>query len=221
MYLIYNPYAVAKQVMVSAGPPAQNLYDAVSGAFLATNVSGTTTLTLAPDAAIVLTLYPATNVLSQSGSKLLAGAVVIDYWNGALDTDHDGLPDWWESRYYGNITNAQPQARAANGLSNLECYWLGLDPANPLSTFRAQASLQAGTGYPQLTWGSVGGKTYAVEYANSLAGPGAGFVPALTVTETNVPAGAPNVETFVDNYSLTGGPPGTKTRFYRVRLVTP
>jgi hypothetical protein len=220
-YLYYNPYAVAKQVSVNIGLNTLHLYDAVSGAFLATDVSGITTLTLAPDAAMVLTLCPATNALSQSGSKLLAGGAVIDYWKGTLDTDHDGLPDWWESRYYGNITNAQPQARAANGFSNLQCYWLGLDPGNPLSTFRAQASVQAGTGYPQIIWTSVGGKTYAVEYANSLAGPGAGFVPALTVMETNVPAGVPSVETFVDNYTVTGGPPGTKTRFYRVRLVAP
>jgi hypothetical protein len=220
-YLFYNPYAVAKQVVANAGPPAQHLYDAVSGAFLATNVSGISTLTLAPDTAMVLTLFPATNALSQSGSKLLAAATVIDYWKGALDTDHDGLPDWWESRYYGNTTNAQPQARAANGFSNLQCYWLGLDPANPLSTFRVQASVQSGTGYPQLRWGSVGGKTYAVEYANSLAGPGAGFAPALTVTETNVPAGVPSVESFADNYTLTGGPPDTQARFYRVRLVAP
>lgn len=220
-YLYYNPYAIVKQVTVSVGPGVKHLYNIVTGAFLATNVSGTATLTLAPDSAIVLALCPATNAISQSGQKLLVGGVVIDYWNGILDTDNDGLPDWWESRYFGNITNALPQARAANGFSNLESYWLGLDPTDPLSTFRAQASVQAGTGYPQVTWGSVGGKTYAVEYANSLAGPGAGFVSALTVTETNVPAGVSSAETFVDNYTLTGGPPGTMTRFYRVRLVSP
>jgi hypothetical protein len=43
----------------------------------------------------------------------------------------------------------------------------------------------------------------------------------VLVTETNVPAGAESTETFVDNYTLTGGPPGTKNRFYRVKLVNP
>ena len=70
------------------------------------------------------------------------GGVVIDYWNGTLDTDDDGLPDWWESRYYGSSTNALPQSPAANQFSNLQCYWLGLDPTNPNSTFRVQAVSQ-------------------------------------------------------------------------------
>jgi hypothetical protein len=220
-YLYYNPYAIVKQVTVSVGPSVKHLYNIVTGAFLATNVSGTSTLTLAPDSAIVLALCPTTNAISQSGQKLLVGGAVIDYWNGTLDTDHDGLPDWWESRYFGSITNALPQAQAANGFSNLQCYWLGLDPTNPGSTFRAQASIQSGTGYPQISWSSVGGKSYAVEYANGLLVSGASFVQALTVTETNVSAGVESTETFVDNYTLTGGPPGTNARFYRVKLVNP
>lgn len=220
-YLFYNPYAVSTQIVVNVGLGVKHLFNSVTGAFLASNVSGNATLTLAPDLAIVLTLCPATNAISQSGQKLLVGGAVIDYWNGTLDTDNDGLPNWWESRYFGSITNALPQAPAANGFSNLQCYWLGLDPTNPLSTFRAQVSVQSGTGYPQLTWSSVGGKTYAVEYANRLALAGTSFTQALTLTETNVPAGVESVETFVDNYTLTGGPPGTNSRFYRVRLVQP
>ena len=220
-YLYYNPHAIAKQVTVSVGSGAKHLYNLVTGAFLATNVSGTTTLTLSPDSAIVLALCPATNAISQSGRKLLIGGAVIDYWNGTLDTDNDGLPDWWESRYFGSITNALPQAQAANQFSNLQCYWLGLDPTNPNSTFRTQASIQSGTGYPRISWSSVGGKSYAVEYANGFAFSGASFTQALMVTETNVPAGVESTETFVDNYTLTGGPPGMNSRFYRIRLVNP
>jgi len=220
-YLFYNPFTVAKQVILNVGTSNQHLYDTVSGAFLATNVSGIVTLTLAPDTAMVVAMYPATNALSQSGSKLLAGDTVIDYWNGAVDTDQDGLPDWWESRYFGNGTNALAQVRAANGFNNLQCYLLGLNPTDPLSTFRARASVQTGTGYPQIAWSSVGGKTYSVEYANSLAGAGPGFINALTLAETNVAPGVATVETFVDDYSMTGGPPSSETRFYRVRLVAP
>lgn len=220
-YLYYNPHAVVKQVTVSVGPGAKHLYNLITGAFLAANVSGTATLTLSPDSAVVLALCPATNAISQSGRKLLVGGAVIDYWNGSLDTDHDGLPDWWESRYFGSITNALPQAPAANQFSNLQCYGLGLDPTNPNSTFQVQASLQSGTGYPQISWSSVGGKRYAVEYADGLTVSGASFTQALMVTETNVPAGVESTETFVDSYTLTGGSPGTNSRFYRVKLVNP
>ena len=220
-YLYYNPYETVKQVTVSLGSDAKHFYDLNAGAFLATNVFGNATLTLAPDSAIVLTLCPATNALSQSGQKLVLGGVVIDYWNGTLDTDHDGLPDWWESRYFGSSTNALPRTAAANGFNNRQCYELGLDPTNPDSTFRVQARLQSGTGYPQISWSSVGGKRYAVEYAATLTASGTGFTPALIVTETNGPAGEASTAVFVDDGTLTGGLTGTSNRLYRVRLVSP
>jgi hypothetical protein len=219
--LFYNPYAQTNQVTLSLGATTNHLYDAVAGVFLATTVTGNASVSVSPDTAIVLVQCPATGAINQVGRKLFVGGMVIDYWNGTLDTDSDGLPDWWESRYYGNPIIAQPQARAANGLTNLQCYLLGLDPSNPSSTFRAQAKVQPATGYPELTWSSVGGKTYAVEYANSLSPSGANFSQALTMTETNVPPGIESTETFEDNYTLTGGPPATSNRFYRVRLVLP
>jgi hypothetical protein len=219
-YLFYNPFATGTEVIFNVGATTNHLYDAVAGVFLATNVTGNASFTVSPDDAIVLVQCPSTGAISQSGQKLLLGGIVIDYWNGALDSDNDGLPNWWESRFYGNATNTLPQSRAANGFSNLQCYRLGLDPTNPLSTFRAAVSVQASTGYPKLTWSSVGAKTYAVEYANSLAS-GSNFTQALTLTETNVPAGVDSTETFVDDYSLTGGPPATGSRFYRLRLVNP
>ncbi len=220
-YLYYNPYAIEKQVTVSVGPVAKHLYDLATGAFLAANVSGIATLTLAPDSAMVLALCPATNAISQSGRTLLLGGVVIDYWNGTLDTDHDGLPDWWESRYFASSTNALPQTPAANQFSNEQCYWLGLNPTDPSSTFRARASIQAGAGFPQISWSSVGGKRYAVEYANSPTLSAASFTQAFAVTETNVAAGVESTETFVDDGTLTSGSPGMKNRFYRVKQVNP
>ncbi len=218
--LLYNPYAVPEQVTVNIGTNVSDLYDAVAGVFVATNVSGSVRVNIAPDAAVVLTECPASGVISQAGRKLLFSGIVIDYWNATIDSDGDGLPDWWESRYFGNPTNARPQAIAANGFSNLHCYWLGLDPTNPLSTFKAQAISQPGTGYPQISWNSIGGKTYTVEYANSLAVPVA-FTPAWTVTESNVSPGVESMQTFVDNYTFTGGPPGTNGRYYRVRWEPP
>jgi hypothetical protein len=130
------------------------------------------------------------------------------------------LPDWWESLYYGNPTNALAQATAANGLSNLQCYSLGLNPLNPAATFEVRAAMEPFTGYPLITWSSVGGKTYAVEYATNLTSNGSSFVQALTVTETNVAPGVQGTNSFVDNYLLTGSP-FSKARFYRVMLEYP
>ena len=218
--LFYNPYAVPEQVTINVGSNTNHLYDAVAGVFVATNVTGNVSVTIPSDAAVVLAQCPATGVISQTGQKLLVSGIVIDYWNATNDTDGDGLPDWWESRYYGNATNASPQAIAANGFSNLQCYWLGLNPSDPNSTFKVQAARQPGTGYPQISWNSIGGKTYAVEYANSLASPTA-FTQALSMTETNVPAGVESKLMFVDTFTLTGGPPGLNGRYYRVRWIGP
>jgi hypothetical protein len=218
--LLYNPYAAAEQVTINVGTNACHVYDAVAGVFVATNVTGNVSVTIPPDAAVVLAQCPATGVISQAGQKLLVSGIVIDYWNATNDTDGDGLPDWWESLYYGNPTNALPQTIAANGFSNLQCYWLGLNPLDPNSTFKVQAASQPGTGYPQISWNSIGGKTYAVEYANSLASPTA-FTQALSMTETNVPAGVESNLTFVDTFTLTGGPPGLNGRYYRVRWIGP
>ena len=112
-------------------------------------------------------------------------------------------------------------AMSARFLRPLSLYWLGLNPANPSSTFKALADLQPVTGYPLITWDSVGGKTYAVQYASSLALSATDFTSALTVTETNVPEGVQGTATFVDDYTLTGGPPGPNGRYYRIKWVGP
>lgn len=217
-FLFYDPYGTTKQIAINIGSNATDLYDAVTGTFLATNVTGTASISILSDNAMVLVQCPATGVVSQTGQKLLVSGVVIDYQNGNLDTDGDGLPDWWESLYYGNPTNASPQAAAANGFSNLQCYELGLNPLNPASTFSVEAGVQPITNNPRITWNSVGGKTYAVQYADSLSGNGSSFVQAMIVTETNVAAGVQTTNSFVDNFSLTGGPLAN-SRFYRVVLV--
>jgi hypothetical protein len=220
-HLLYNPYSTATQVNVTIGTNAARLYDAVAGAFVATNAIGSANVTILADTAAVVVECPAAGVVSQAGQKLMVSGVVVDYWNGTLDSDADGLPNWWESRFYGNATNTLPQGQALNGFNNLQSFHLGLDPSDPFSSFRATAGFEAGTGRPQITWTSVGARTYAVEYADGVGVAGISFTQALTMTETNVPAGVASTERFIDDSSLTGGPPAAGSRFYRVRLVSP
>jgi hypothetical protein len=219
-FLFYNPYGVTQAININVGSKATDLYDSVTGTFIATNMTGIASLAIPPDTSVVLVQCPATGVVSQAGQKLLVSGVVIDYQNATNDADGDGLPDWWESLYCGNPTNTLAQAKAANGFSNLQCYSLGLSPLDSKSTFKVQAGVQPLTGYPLITWNSVGGKTYAVEYANNLTGDGSSFVQAQTATETNVATGVQTTSSFVDNYSLSGGS-FTNSRFYRVMLVHP
>jgi hypothetical protein len=48
-----------------------------------------------------------------------------------LDTDADGIPDWWEMEHFGGATNALPSADSdSDGLDNLSEYQAGTDPDN-------------------------------------------------------------------------------------------
>ena len=52
--------------------------------------------------------------------------------NPNLDTDSDGLPDWWEQEHFGCTTCAIPTADSdSDGLTNLEEYVIGTNPTNP------------------------------------------------------------------------------------------
>ncbi len=219
-YLYYNPHGTAQQVTVEVGAGSKHIYNLVTGAFIATNVTGSAMVSVPPDASVVAVICPANSPITQSGRRLMVGGVVVDHWNALLDSDNDGLPDWWESRYYGNSTNAQPQALGANQTSNIQSYRLGLNPTDPNSRFRALVGRQAGTGFPQVSWSSVGGKRYSVEFAGNFTNV-TNFAPALTVTSTNAPAGAEGWMNWVDDGTLTGGITNTPARFYRVKLVDP
>ncbi len=58
-----------------------------------------------------------------AGFRICAGAELIRQLERLRDSDRDGLPDWWEERYFGNITAAEPNADTdKDGLTNLEEY---------------------------------------------------------------------------------------------------
>jgi hypothetical protein len=55
---------------------------------------------------------------------------------GFKDTDRDGIPDWWEMKYFSGPTNAAAEALCANGLNTLrQAYLAGLDPKDPAARF--------------------------------------------------------------------------------------
>src|SRR5260370_41416618 len=69
-YLFYNPYTNATQVTINVGSNTNHLYDEVTGLFIATNVIGNVSFTIAPDAAVVLVECPGAGAFSQVGQKL-------------------------------------------------------------------------------------------------------------------------------------------------------
>jgi uncharacterized repeat protein (TIGR01451 family) len=45
-----------------------------------------------------------------------------------LDTDGDGLPDWWEYKYFGDLTHGPAEDPDGDGLTNLQEYQIYTDP---------------------------------------------------------------------------------------------
>ena len=182
--------------------------------FMQTNVSGAVALTLPADTAAVVVVIPANAAIGTQGTRMYANGHIVDYRYSGLDTDGDGLPDWWETRYFGNLTNASPTAMAACGYDYIDCYRLGVSPF-ATNVFGLHLLIQPGNGRPQLTWPSIGGKTYNVCVA-SLIGQFNFFQLASTNTETNVAIGLPGAQTYVDTQSVFSS--GSSNRFYRIQL---
>jgi hypothetical protein len=56
---------------------------------------------------------------------------------GGVDTDDDGMPDWWEDLHFGNVTQAVGSAHGDSDIhDNFEEYVAATDPTNGLSFLR-------------------------------------------------------------------------------------
>ncbi|MES2850489.1 MAG: hypothetical protein V4685_15625 [Bacteroidota bacterium] len=79
-FLYYNPYATAKTVVVkTTGSKKVDLYNTVTGKFIAKNVSSSASIKLSPKNAAVIVFVPSNGKLTYEGSKLLVNDIVVDY----------------------------------------------------------------------------------------------------------------------------------------------
>ncbi|GEP51885.1 hypothetical protein FNO01nite_25570 [Flavobacterium noncentrifugens] len=79
-YLYYNPFTENKTITVSVAKGKKvDLYDTVSGAFVAKNVSNSAKITLTSKNSAVLVMIPAKGKITYSGTKMLVNNVVVDY----------------------------------------------------------------------------------------------------------------------------------------------
>ncbi|MFA4922027.1 MAG: LamG-like jellyroll fold domain-containing protein, partial [Candidatus Neomarinimicrobiota bacterium] len=81
-YLFYNPYDEVRAVAFDAGAQTVDLYDAVSKTFLATGISGATSLNVPADEALLIVLAPAGGTVSYKEEKMLVNDIVVDYHSG-------------------------------------------------------------------------------------------------------------------------------------------
>lgn len=123
-----------------------------------------------------------------------------------VDTDGNGLPDWWEQQYFGQLTGTDPNADPDHdGEDNLAEFLAGTNPTNALSVFKLNNPSATQPRYT-IQWQSVTNHYYNVlRYTNLLTGPG-------TFVQTNITA-TPPLNLFTDT-----PPANAKNVFYRLQL---
>jgi subtilisin family serine protease len=124
-----------------------------------------------------------------------------------LDNDLNGLADWWEQEFFGQLTGVNPNADSdQDGASNLAEFLAGTVPTNAASVLRLAAPRRPETNGFVVGWPSVAGKSYRLLRATNLV---SGF---NTVVQSNI-AATPPTNTVTDPSVVPAG-----SRFYRVQL---
>ena len=123
-----------------------------------------------------------------------------------VDTDANGLPDWWEQMYFGHPTGTDPNADPDHDEANNLAEWLArTNPTNRASALRLAVVLDRTNGLT-VAWPSALGRYYRLRGATNLAN---GF---NVLVQTNVAATPPT--NFLRGLPLISG----GARFYRIEL---
>lgn len=79
-FLYYNPYDIMKKVAIKVEQGTKvDLYNTVSGSFVARNVSSSKKIKLAHESAAVIVCIPSGGTITYEGSKMLVNGIVVDY----------------------------------------------------------------------------------------------------------------------------------------------
>ena len=124
-----------------------------------------------------------------------------------VDTDGNGLPDWWELQFFGRLTGANSIGDFDyDGASDLAEWVAGTNPTNADSCLRVFAPATNSTFGCTIQWPGVAGKSYRLERATDLA---VGFT---SIVRTHIPA-TPPFNTEIDAAVLP-----ESARYYRVSV---
>jgi YD repeat-containing protein len=138
-----------------------------------------------------------------AGNLTLRQLVVI----GIGDSDGDGMDDTWELDYFQTLARDGTGDFDADGMTDLNEFRAGTLPDDPNSGLRILPNPTVAGGAVTVPWQSVPGKTYRLQFKNSLA----------DADWTDVPGDVSAVGATASKTDTTAT--GLSGRFYRVRLL--
>jgi len=126
---------------------------------------------------------------------------------GGPDSDGDGMDDDWEMAYFGTLARDGSGDFDGDGLTDLQEFRAGTDPANDVSILRVLTLTSLGGGSKTILWSAAPGRTYQVQFKTSVDDAQWSDLPGLV--------------TAAGTTASTADTPGSGDlhRFYRVRLV--
>ncbi|MBA4150001.1 MAG: metallophosphoesterase [Verrucomicrobia bacterium] len=158
---------------------------------------------------------------ASDGSATTAVVSVILNVVSPPDANANGLPDAWEAKYGITDPNADDDG---DGHSNRDEYIANTNPKDATSVLRFNQASRAGNGSVILSWSSVGGTRYRVQYSSADAngnfnGVFTDLVRSVSDEMGFAPRDTPSTHTFVDDFTLTGGAGANAARYYRIKVV--
>jgi hypothetical protein len=131
--------------------------------------------------------------------------------SSSLDSDGDGVQDWWMLQYFGHSTGLAADHSLAtddydnDGMSNLQEFGAGTSPTSSSSKLKVAVTTPGnGSTTVILNFSGVKGKSYTVQYKDNLIG--------TWLDLTGISALTTNATVWVTN----AVPDGVSPRFYRV-----
>lgn len=123
------------------------------------------------------------------------------------DTDGDGMADAWENFYFTNLSRNGLGDFDSDGFSDLAEYFAGTGPTNNASLLRMERVLTNTVVQTTVSWLSVSGRTYRIQFKNTMNDLGWNDLPG-DVSATNTTALKMDATMF-----------GQPERYYRVQVL--
>jgi Tol biopolymer transport system component len=181
-FVAYRSTVVNAAIGDSAAPPNVFLFDRLTGSTTLLTTGTTLPGPVAWMSRPVISDGGATVAFLNVGSDLTPGVLnrtpdafdaPVDVNAALVDSDGDGIPDWWMIKYFGHPTGEAGDDSLASddadgtGMSNLQKYIAGLNPLDPNSVFKLSAAAPGG-GVLDLDWPAELGRSYQVQYKTNL-----------------------------------------------------